>query len=93
MEDRELYNKIRSLSNDWESLGCYVEGHYDMEQFKKVATDWLKTECEWETKEQFKRARKGYYKVVPRKGTDFGIFVFSENKMRGSKPIMEMMYL
>lgn len=91
MTDQELYYAIQILSTDDESLGCFYKGHCDMEQFKRVAVDFLKTECEWEVKEEYCQARKGYYKIVPRGGNL--IYHFSAEKMKGSIPVMEMMYL
>ncbi|QNB45852.1 hypothetical protein BR63_05695 [Thermanaerosceptrum fracticalcis] len=92
MTNDEMYRKMCVLRTEDEILGCYIEGHHDMEQFKRVAVDFLKTECDMEVPEEYRVARKGYYKIIPRfKG--WSILYFSEKPMRGAKPIMEMQYL
>jgi hypothetical protein len=90
MSDEELYYKMQFLQNDDENLGCFFKGHCDMEQFKRVAVDFLKTESDWEVQERYREARKGYYKVVPQRNGL--IYWFSETAMRGSIPVMEMQY-
>lgn len=92
MSNNEMYRNMQPLFTKDETLGCYIEGHHDIEQFKKVAVDFLKTECDMEVSEQYREVRQGYYKVVPRKH-EWPMLYFSEQKMRGSKPVMEMQYL
>jgi hypothetical protein len=92
LTDLEIYHKTMFLSNDDEMLGCYFKGHCDIEQWRRVATDYLKTECGWEpVPEEYQSVKKGYYKVVPY--ADGLIYHFSDEKMRGSFSVMEMQYL
>lgn len=86
-----MYKKMEFLYSDDETLGCYIEGHYDMEQFTRVAVDFLKTECDMDVSKKYREAKKGYYKVIPHSQNSF--YHFSKQRMRGSKPIMEMRYL
>lgn len=94
MTDEEIYNKIDMLhyEDDCGVYGVYMKGHCDLEQWKRVAADWLKTECEAECKEEYKEFKKGYFKAVPQpKGK--AIWYFSEQPMRGATPAMKMEYL
>jgi hypothetical protein len=94
MTDDEIYRDMQFLHSEDETLGCYIEGHHDIEQFKRVAIDFLKTECGMTVSEQYREARQGYYKVIPLPGKPWWFKLhFSEQKMRGSKPVMEMRYL
>lgn len=92
MTDDEMYRKMELLHTEDKALGCYVEGHHDMDQFKRVAVDFLKTECDMTVSEQYRETRQGYHKVVPRMYR-LPMLYFSVKKMRGSKPVMEMRYL
>ena len=89
MTDDEMYRNMHFLRNEDETFGCYIKEHHDMEQFKRVAAEFLKTEC---GANNYREVRQGYYKVVPR---TYGspILHFSTEKKRGSKPIMEMQCL
>lgn len=91
MTDGDIYGKLELLHTEDETLGCYVEGHHDMEQFKRVAIDFLQVECDMIVSEKYRKARLGYHKVVPRLHK-LPMLYFSVQKMRGSKPVMEMRY-
>ena len=91
LTDEELYNKIQSLCDDDETFGCYAECHCDIEQWKRVSVDWLKTECDMEVPEQYREAEKGYYKVTPQRNGRC-ILTFSRDSKRGAKAVMEMRY-
>lgn len=83
-----MYRKMQFLRNEDETLGCYIEGHYDEEEFKATAKKFLQNECNWRGSDDELKYSKGYYKVVP---YEYGcILHFSETKLRGSYPIMEM---
>jgi hypothetical protein len=88
MSDNEIYNKITTLHDDEETWGCWMRGHCDLEQWEKVAIDWLKTECEMESKPEYQKASKGYFKVMPNHTVHF----FKE-PVRGGFPVMQMEFL
>ncbi len=94
MTDQEMYSKIQFLHFDNDCCGCALFEHSDIEQFKKVAVDFMKTEADQEISEQYRQVRVGYYKVVPAKDARFNArYHFSEKPMRGAKPVMKMVYL
>ena len=90
MEDEELYRKIEFLhfDDDCDCCGCYYKGHVDIVSFKRVAKDFMLKECGKEQPDNLISFKKGYYKVLPS-----GILHLSENKVRGSYPVMECIYL
>jgi hypothetical protein len=85
MDDKELYFKIERLffceSN---CIGIFYRGHLDMEQWKRVATDYMKAEYEIETGLEF---RKGWYKVLPNR-----TMALLDRPVKGSFPAMECVY-
>lgn len=88
LTDEEIYRKITTLHDDEETFGCWMKGHCDLEQWKRVAVDWLKTECEMETPIKYQEASKGYFKVIPPHSMHF-----FEEPIRGGFPAMQMEYL
>jgi hypothetical protein len=92
MTDDDLYRKLQFLRTDDETIGCYFEGHCDIEQFSRVAKDFLGKECYMDTTDEYLQIRKGYYKSVPyHDGCSY--WHFFEKKIRGAKAIMEMKHL
>lgn len=92
MNDKELYREIEFLhfNDDCDCCGCYYKGHINMEQFKRVAKDFMLRECEKEQSDNLISFKKGYYKVLPN-GT---MRLFKDkDKVRGSFPVMECIYL
>lgn len=63
--DKELYHKIEPLFFDeYGFIGFFFRGHVDNEQWRRVATDYLKTEYEVEAS-KYTTFKKGWYKVLP----------------------------
>jgi hypothetical protein len=89
MTDKEMYDEIQFLVSDDETLGCYIKGHFDDEQFERVSLEFVSKELEW-SKEDPYCFRKGYFKDVPYNGG--AMLHFTETKLRGAYPIMEMFY-
>jgi hypothetical protein len=87
MSDNEMYKKIEFLQTEDETLGCYIKGHYDNEQFARVADKFLREECMMRNDEKFE-VKVGYYKVVPYRD-ESSMCCFNETKMRGAFPVME----
>jgi len=86
MDDNELYFKIERLYFDEsDCTGIFYRGHVDMEQWKRVATDYMKTEYEIES--DLLEFRKGWYKVLPNR-----TMVLLDRPVRGSFPAMECVY-
>jgi hypothetical protein len=91
MTDQEMYSKIQFLANDDETLGCYIKGHYDDTQFQRVSLEFVSKELKWGKEEPY-HYRKGYFKEVPVRDSGGCMLHFSETKLRGAYPIMEMFY-
>lgn len=91
ISDDEMYRNMQFLVTDDGIIGCYIEGHHDKEQFSMVSTDFMKKELDKEVLEDYKEVKVGYHKVMPRDGRL--ILHFSTKQMRGSRPVMEMLYL
>lgn len=91
-DDQKIYRETMFLRNDDETLGCFIKGHLETNQWRRVAIAFLKDELNWAPVPRDRQCvKKGYYKVVPR--GDMLIYHFSEEKMKGSFPVMEMQYL
>lgn len=67
-------------------LDFFYRGHVDEEQWKRVATDYLKTEYEIEAS-KYTTFKKGWYKVLPNK-----IMVLLNKRVKGSFPTMECIH-
>lgn len=88
MKDEEIYHKIEFLHFDENDFtGCYFKGHIELDQWKRIASDFLKTECDIEVSEIYTSFKKGWYKVLP----DGHLKLFI-NKVRGSYPVMECIH-
>ena len=92
MTDEEIYYEIQTLHDDNETWGCYIHKHCDLEQWKRVSLDWLKTECDLTSPEKYQEFKIGYHKMIPTKERFFYTMYFSKEKMRGSKPCMETIF-
>lgn len=90
MSDEEMYSKMQFLANDDEQLGCYIKGHYNEEQFKRVSINFLMKENGWDVSENG-RCFVGYYKKFPIKDEGYQLHFFKTQR-RGAYPIMEMIY-
>lgn len=88
MSDDEMYKKTEFLANDDETFGCYIKGHQDLEQFERVAREFLKKECNMRDNEEIE-VKQGYYKVVPWRKDEGFIFYFSTTQQRGAMAITE----
>lgn len=85
LEDKKIYFKIERLFFDEsDCIGIFYRGHIDMEQWKRVATDYMKTEYEIESGLEF---RKGWYKVLPNRKMKL-----ISRQVKGSFPAMECIY-
>ena len=90
--DEDIYQKIYSMQYDEIGfLGCYMRGHCDLEQWIRVSTDWLKTECGLTDKNvKYLEFKKGYAKPIPR-GEKME-WLIKKDRMRGSTAIMVTEY-
>jgi hypothetical protein len=90
MNDEEMYKKMEFMQNEDETFGCYIKGHYDIEQFERVSREFLKNECKLKDNEEIE-IKEGYYRAVPYcyDKTGMMLYYFSSDKGRGKFPIME----
>jgi hypothetical protein len=80
----DIYFKIEPLNfGDCGVIGFFYRGHIDMEQWKGVATEYLKNEYESEVS-KYTSFRKGWYKVLPNRR-----MVLLTKHVSGSFPVME----
>jgi len=84
-DDEELYFKIRRLWLDENCIGIFCRGHADMEQWKRVAKNFMKVEYGIES--DYLEFRKGWYKVLPNRK-----MALLDRRVRGSFPAMECVY-
>lgn len=87
MTDKELYHKIEPLFfDDCGCTGFFYRGHVDEEQWKRVATDYLKKEYEIEVS-KYTTFKKDWYKVLPNR-----IMIMVDKQVRGSFPVMKCIH-
>jgi len=87
LTDTELYHKIEPLFFDDSGFtGFFFRGHVDIEQWQRVATDYLKTEYEIDAS-KYTTFRKGWYKVLPN-----GTMILLNKCVRGSFQAMECLH-
>jgi len=87
MNDNELYHEIRPLFFDENDFtGFFFRGHVDMEQWRKVATEYLKNEYEIEAS-RYTTFKKGWYKILPNR-----TMKLLNGQVRGSFAAMECIH-
>jgi len=87
LTDTELYQKIKPLFfEDYGFIGFFYRGHVDLEQWRRVATDYLKNEYEIDAS-KYTTFRKGWYKVLPN-----GTMILLNKCVRGSFQAMECLH-
>ena len=87
LTDTELYQKIEPLFfEDYGFIGFFYRGHVDLEQWRRVATDYLKNEYEIDAS-KYTTFQKGWYKVLPN-----GTMVLLSKCVRDSFQAMECLH-